>query len=345
MASIMRTPKVTVLMPVYNGEKYLREAIESILKQDFSDFEFLIINDGSTDSSKEIISSYSDSRICIVDNEKNIGLVSTLNKGLDLALGEYIARMDCDDISVKSRLSVQVRLMDENKDLGASGSFYRLLRKNKKSISDFPISNDEIKAFMVFNCPIAHPSAIIRNSIIKMHNLKYSSEYIHCEDYNLWSQISEFAQLANTSEVLLSYRVHENQITGNVKLVSAKNKSLNAIRLRHLKMLGVIPNEEELAIHNLISNGEKAENEEQLKSAEIWLKKISNINDENKTVNKSYFEKIVLERWLRLCFNFYGGKKGFSHFYRSGIYRGVKLPISRKLEFFKQIYYSYKRRS
>jgi glycosyltransferase involved in cell wall biosynthesis len=345
MDTAVKTPKISVLMPVYNGEKYLKEAIESVLYQDFTDFEFLIINDGSTDSSTKIISSYTDARIRIIDNEKNIGLVGTLNKGLDLAKGEYIARMDCDDISIKSRLSVQVKLMDSNKNIGASGSFYRLLRKNKKAISDLPINNEEIKAFMIFNSPIAHPSAIIRSSILKQHNLKYDSEYIHCEDYNLWSQISEFSQLANTADVLLEYRVHENQITGNAKFLFAKSSSLNLIRLRHLKLLDIVPNEDELAIHNLIGNGEKLGSEEQLKSAQTWLKKIVQINNKNKAVDETYFEKIILERWLRLCFNFLGWRRGFSYFYKSEIYREIKLPVSRKLELFRQIYYSYKRKN
>ena len=341
----MKMPKVTVLMPVYNGERYLKEAIESVLAQDFPDFEFLIINDGSTDSSGAIISSYTDPRIRTVDNGENIGLVNTLNKGLELASGEYIARMDCDDICIKNRLSVQVKLMDGNKELGASGSFYRLLRNNKKAIADFPLTNEEIKCFMVFNCPLAHPSVIIRTSLIKKHNLYYSSEFTHSEDYNLWSDISQYAQLANVSEVLLDYRVHENQITGNAKFLAVKNESLNAIRTRHLKMLGIVPTTEELIIHNLISNGEKPNTIEQLMSAEVWLKKIVDVNNKNKTLDKSYFEKIVLERWLRLCFNFYGGKKGLGYFYRSELHGAVKLAVSRKLELFKQIYYSYKRKN
>ena len=345
MVTTMKTPKVTVLMPVYNGEKYLKEAIESILNQDFTDFEFLIINDGSTDGSKEIIASYSDERICIVENEKNIGLVNTLNKGLVLANGEYIARMDCDDISVKTRLSKQVKLMDKNKDIGASGSFYRLLRNNKNAIVDFPITNEEIKCFMVFNCPIAHPSAIIRSSLIKQHNLLYSSDYTHAEDYYFWSQIAEYSQLKNTSEVLLNYRVHENQITGNVKFLGVKMNTLNAIRSKHLKMLGVSPTSEELDIHTMISDGNTLTSLEQLVAAEIWLLKILNLNEKNKILDVSYFGKIILERWLRLCYNFYGGKKGGAYFYNSELYKNVKLPILRKLELFKQIYYSYKRRS
>ena len=163
----MKSPKVTVLMPVYNGKKYLRDAMDSILSQNYTDFEFLIINDGSADDSQKIIDSYSDKRIRSLNNEKNIGLVKTLNKGMDAAKGEYIVRMDCDDVSLKNRLSVQVLFMECQPSLGASGSFYYLLLNGKKAVADFPQSREEIECFMVFNSPIAHPSAIIRKWCIE----------------------------------------------------------------------------------------------------------------------------------------------------------------------------------
>ena len=115
-------PKITVLMPVYNGEKYLRESVDSILNQTFTDFELLIINDGSTDSSMEILNSYSDSRIRIVTNEVNLRLIKTLNKGIDLATGEYIARMDCDDIADPKRLEIQLQYMEKHPDVAVCGT-------------------------------------------------------------------------------------------------------------------------------------------------------------------------------------------------------------------------------
>ncbi|HKQ33129.1 MAG TPA: glycosyltransferase family A protein, partial [Thermodesulfobacteriota bacterium] len=118
------TPKVTVLMTVYNGEKFLNEAIDGILNQTFRDFEFLIINDGSTDGSREIIKSYKDPRINLVDNESNIGLTASLNRGLSLAGGEYIARQDADDISLPERLEKQISILERNPDIALLGSWY-----------------------------------------------------------------------------------------------------------------------------------------------------------------------------------------------------------------------------
>lgn len=339
----MKSPKVTVLMPVYNGEKYLRDAIESILKQSFIDFEFLIFNDGSTDDSEKIINSYSDSRIKLINNEKNIGLVNTLNKGLETAIGEYIVRMDCDDVSLKNRLTVQVEFMDRNTNIGASGSYYCRLLNGKKAIMDFPLSQDELKCFMLFICPIAHPTAIIRRSVVVKEKLRYRQEYIHSEDYDFWSQLSEFSQLANVSDVLLNYRVHENQITSNADFAQQRNKTVSAIRKRQLEKIGIISSSDELNIHNLISDGTKPGLLADLNLAEEWLKKLISENDKNRILNKNYIEKIIIERWLRMCFNFYGGAKGLKYFYNSSLYDLVKLPIKTKLELINNLYYSWKR--
>ena len=120
----MTSATVTVLMPVYNGEMYLREAIDSILHQTFTDFEFLIINDGSTDNSETIILSYDDSRIRYEKNDSNLKLIATLNKGIELAKGKYIVRMDADDISIPDRIEKQVAFLEKNPDVGICGSWF-----------------------------------------------------------------------------------------------------------------------------------------------------------------------------------------------------------------------------
>ncbi|NHJ46179.1 MAG: glycosyltransferase family 2 protein, partial [Asgard group archaeon] len=142
--------KVTVLMSVFNGEKYLREAIDSVLHQTFTDFEFLIINDGSTDNSVEIINSYDDERIHLVHNEQNIGLAASLNKGINLARGEYIARMDCDDINHQTRLEKQVKFMDKNPDIGLLSSANRFIQDDKilNLVDRFPTDHHTLKAFL-----------------------------------------------------------------------------------------------------------------------------------------------------------------------------------------------------
>ncbi|HKR07538.1 MAG TPA: glycosyltransferase family 2 protein [Bacteroidia bacterium] len=339
----MKAPKVTVLMPVYNGEKYLQESIDSILNQSFHDFEFLIINDGSTDNSAKIISSCNDPRIRFINNEKRSGLIASLNNGFDLASGEYVARMDCDDTSVKQRLSVQVNFMNKHKNTGVCGSFYYLTRDKKKAVTDLPLSDREIRCFLLFNSPIAHPAAMIRMSVVKKYNVRYNAEYIHAEDYDLWSRLSQLSGLQNISKKLLNYRVHDKQVSGDVNESVKKLKSVSAVRVRHLREFGVNPSKEEIHIHNLLGDGMAPVSIDEIKLAEQWLQKLNKLNDEKKLFDRGYFQKIILERWLRLCFNFFKGQGGIKYFYQSEIFSMIKLPAKRKLELVQSLYFSWKR--
>lgn len=206
--------KVTVLMPVYNGEKYLKEAITSILYQTYEEFDLLVINDGSTDKSENVILSFTDERIKYIKNEKNIGLIKTLNKGLDLISGEYIARMDQDDISLPDRLEKQIKFMDENKEIVVSGTNIRIFGDNIKTFENkLPINPLEIKAMLLFENCIMHPTVIMRKEVLDTEKYRYNIEHIAAEDFGLWQLISKKYDLANIDEVLLEYRISESSMT------------------------------------------------------------------------------------------------------------------------------------
>ncbi|NTV50370.1 MAG: glycosyltransferase [Geobacteraceae bacterium] len=218
----MKTTKVTVLMPVYNGERYLREAIESILNQTFPDFEFLIINDGSTDHSVEIIASYNDPRIKLIHNEINLGLISTLNRGIDLAKGEYIARMDCDDVSLPERLEKQVTYLDENSACTVIAA--NVIFLDEQGISRGIWEDDakthtyeEIRNFLPkANC-IAHPSIMIREETLKKY--RYNPLQNASEDYDLWLRLCvDGVKIEKITEPLLKYRIHPLSITSKSNL-------------------------------------------------------------------------------------------------------------------------------
>jgi glycosyltransferase involved in cell wall biosynthesis len=205
------TPLVSVLMPVYNGEKYLRPAIESILNQTFTDYEFIIINDGSTDSSEEIILSYKDPRIKYVRNEKNIKLIATLNKGLDLCRGEYIARMDADDISYPNRFETQVKFMSANPEYGLCGTNIDIDNYDHSWVR---LGDIEFTRFcFLFHNPVCHPTTFIRTSVIRKFKLDYPAEYIHAEEYILWLRIMDHSKCINLDEKLLNYRMHTGQVS------------------------------------------------------------------------------------------------------------------------------------
>ncbi len=209
----MNNIKVTVLMPVYNAEKYLAEAIESILGQTFRDFEFLIINDGSTDGSLEIIKSYTDSRIRLINNEENLKLIATLNKGIELAKGKYIARMDADDISLPQRLEKQYAYMEAHPEVGLLGSYIRTVGLENNYDVHFKTTHDEIKFKLFFDTHFPHPAALIRKSVLTDNNLVFEKEYIHAEDYALWNKMAEVTKLSILPEILVYKRTHPEQIS------------------------------------------------------------------------------------------------------------------------------------
>ena len=203
----MKNPKVTVLMPVYNAEKFLKEAIDSILNQSFKDFEFLIINDGSTDRSKKIILSYQDPRIRFFENKKNLGVAKTLNRGLRLAKGKYVARMDADDISLPNRLELQFRTLKGDKNLVIISSHFDRINEKGNFISSFKLahSSEEIYYELQFRNCLGHPTVIFDKEIIVNefggHNEKYEAE-----DYDLWLRISKKYKIVKLNKALVKVR-------------------------------------------------------------------------------------------------------------------------------------------
>lgn len=209
-------PRVSVVMPVYNGEKYLREAIDSILTQTYRDFEFIIVNDGSTDASEAIILSYHDDRIVYLKNEKNSGICVTLNKGLAAARGKYIARMDCDDISLPMRLETQYQYMESHKKIALIGSDFIIFGDGEERLRELPHNPAFCKMGLLFNSFTAHPSVMMRRSVLVNYNLSYKNEYRGLEDFELWWQVAKVAELSNINKPLLRYRIHPQQVTQKV---------------------------------------------------------------------------------------------------------------------------------
>jgi glycosyltransferase involved in cell wall biosynthesis len=225
-------PRVSVLMPVFNGEPYLRQSMESILNQSYSNFEFIIINDGSQDQSRNIISSYNDPRIRLIDQPENLGYGLALNRGIDQAQGEYIARMDCDDISLPERLAKQIIFMDSHPEVGVCGGWIQYFEGSDVIISQPTVDSEIKKEFLAFCCPLSHPTIMMRTSLIKMHHLYYDPAYQPAEDYDLWVRILPLTCFANLAEILVMYRIHPNQVTSRkgVELSNAIQKIQERIK-------------------------------------------------------------------------------------------------------------------
>lgn len=239
-------PKVSVVMSVYNTkEEYLREAIESILNQTYKDFEFIILNDGSTNNAEEVILSYSDKRIRYFKHE-NMGIGKTRNKAFSLANGEYIAVMDSDDISLPERFEKQVDFLNKNPDISVLGSGFEFFPEK------YILINKEKPGFLDFlkNCCVGHPTVMYRKDDILRYGLKYAEHFSSAEDYYLWSQAIKHLNFYNLQEVLLKYRWHGE----NISVIDNEKQQTNSLIIQK-EMLDFLTDDEDLQkqIYELIT--------------------------------------------------------------------------------------------
>ena len=222
-----KSPEISVIMPVYNGEKYLEEAIESILNQTYDDFEFLIVYDASSDKSLSIIKKFEkqDKRVVLVNGEGK-KLIHALNKGIKKSKGRYIARMDSDDISCSSRFQVQVDFMKKNQ-LDICGGHCLSIDENSRvdELYTVPMNHDMCTLSMLFKVPFFHPSVVIRKSFLSENFLEYGqSKYRAAEDFDLWVRMHKSgAMFGNVDKIILKYRVLDSSLSRTNKISVAKN--------------------------------------------------------------------------------------------------------------------------
>lgn len=207
-----QTPPVSVVMAVHNSERFLRDSIDSILNQTFADFEFIIVDDGSTDGTAAILDSYTDARIRIIRNEKTRGLPTSLNRGTETAEGTYIARMDGDDISLPERFARQVAYLTDHPHIDVLGTWFTHLTHNGERLNtvELPLTHGMIAWSLLFFTPISHPTAIIRRAVLQRVG-GYNIDYPLAQDYELWTRLIHRAQLANLPEALVLYRIQTDE--------------------------------------------------------------------------------------------------------------------------------------
>lgn len=284
----MTPPIISVVMPAYNAEKYLNDAINSILNQTFVDFEFIIINDGSTDSTEDIVLSYADERIRYVKNDVNLQIVKTLNKGIELAKGQYIARMDADDISLSTRFEEQVRFMQLNPAIDICGTWLQTFG-DKNETWEYPLSHDGIKALLLFNSALVHASIMAKRSMFS--DFSFSDKYLGAEDYFLWINSIDHKVFSNIPKVLYRYRLHGTQTEKMVQ-----RKSTDNIREEILSKVGCEFSGEELSNFFAIANYQSVS----IKKADALLMKILKTNREFGYFEQKALEKVLAARFLTL---------------------------------------------
>lgn len=324
--------QLTVLMTVYNGEKYLKEAIESILNQSVRDFQFLILDNASSDSSRDIISSYHDSRLRLIALPENIGQVAALNKGMDMIDTQYIARMDADDVSLPRRLERQIRFMEENPQVGVCGTNIVMFRERKKYPKYYPSAPEDIKSRLMSGCYLAHPSVIMRKEFFDRFHLQFDEKIGHSEDWELWQRASFCFPLANIPEIHLLYRLH----AGSVSAVTEERKkhAAQVIYNRYFSILGLSEAEERHIHSDLAAGTFNAFNRDFpfILRVIAWLDMLRNANGHRNIFEQSAFEAALRERLFSvLKANAALGAPVRKLFFRAGFHRGA--PVKEVIKF------------
>lgn len=219
----MKEPKVSVLLPTYNGARFITKSIESVLLQSFEDFELIIINDGSTDYTPDIAKEFTrkNNRVVFISNKENLGIQKTLNKGLEIAKGEYIARIDDDDEWVdREKLSAQVKFLDEHPDHVLVGTGIIIVDEKRNELFRFlqPQGDKSIRQRMLFKCCFMHTEVLFRkNAVVEVGGYSEEEEHKHVEDYHLWLTLGKLGKLANLPTYSIKFMKREGTITSEHK--------------------------------------------------------------------------------------------------------------------------------
>ncbi|HQQ94608.1 MAG TPA: glycosyltransferase family 2 protein [Bacteroidia bacterium] len=310
---------VSVILPVYNAEHFVQEAIQSILDQSYTRIELIVVNDGSNDSSENIIRAFQDPRLVYFKNEYNIGLIASLNKALQLARGELIARMDADDIAMKNRFEVQVNMFRSDPELLLAGSSYFILRGRQKRKLQAHENNDYLKANLLFSTSFCHPSIMMRRP--KGSDLVYESAFKHAEDYRLWTRLVPYGKFSNAKEALLVYRDNPGQWSNRFRQeqfeISAR------IRREYAQTLGFSFSEAQFSTLNHLGNNTRMREWRQLQEAEALLQEIVKQNHNLKVFGNLGFRDLIQKQWLDACGNTTLGLKAFRACLRSDLSKGA----------------------
>ena len=287
-------------MPVYNCAPFVKQAVESILQQTYSHFELLVIDDCSTDNTAAIVQNIKDERIVFIKKEKNTRYTNSLNMGLNLAKGQYIARMDGDDYSLPQRFERQMAAMEADKAIALCGTWYRIMDSEK--VVAYPTESDAIKIALLSYSPIGHPTAFLRKSSLQKLGLSYDSAFEPAEDYRLWTQLAARHTIVNIPEILLNYRVHSTQVSQQkMELQQAHSNKIRLMQLQHLK-ISPTNGQEELHIA-LVTNNIAASRSFSNAQVQEWLMLLHQSNQLEKIYEPGGLSVLLMEYWHRSVFS------------------------------------------
>ena len=302
-------PKVSVLMSNYNTQaNQLRIALDSVLNQTFTDFEAVIVNDGSVDESKKVLEEYAakDARIVLVENERNIGLAASLNHGLDVCKGEYVARMDTDDICYPDRLKWQVEYMDEHKNLLFAGAWADVFEDDTENVVETwkPVmcTQDEYHIRLLFgNNPLMiHPTVIFRREYLEKNCLRYDTDaaYKYAEDYRMWVKCSRAGDAGILEKPVIKYRNANSKDRITVRHAEGMRQCNKNNQAEQLKALDIELTDEWFKYHFRLLSGRK---DYDIKYKE-WINLIIKQNRKKRIYNQKLLKRILHDRWYTITY-------------------------------------------
>jgi glycosyltransferase involved in cell wall biosynthesis len=319
----MPVPAISVLIPVHNGAAFLKEALGSVYRQTFRDFEVIVIDDCSTDDSPAIAESFRDTRSHLIRASERLRISKALNLGLAQARGEFIARMDADDLCHPRRLEQQFTFLKKNPQIGFCGSWVnRFSEGQQPKLDRKPVGSKRLRAFSMFDNPIAHPTAMIRRSVLARLDVCYRDDFVDAEDYDLWTRLFEFTQGENLPEALLNYRVHVQSVT--FRKTEAMDRTACLILKRELARLGINVTDEEVLQHRHWSTGrlDLPSKSRSLELAEKWLQRLLQANRTSRACDAKAFRWATREIWFALCYRtMTEGQPVLKQFFQSTISR------------------------
>lgn len=327
-------PLVSVIMPAFNAENYIGKAIESIIFQSYTHWELIIINDGSSDNTQEIIEGYANSekRIISLINSKNKGLVYTRNKGLRTAKGKYIANLDSDDVAKINRLMIQVQYMESHPKTVLLGASCELINHNNKIIGteDRKIPSRFLKSLLLFSNYFINSTTIFKRDAA--NECKYLDSFPLAEDYHFFTQLLEHGDIANLDRVLIQYRIHNSNISQIKK--HELNSTIGKIHKTLLNKLGLNVSEDNLKLHESLVSKDERIDFECLMNTRNWLEMLKSANDKSKTYMQEEFDYVCRIFYRRACLKTKQGFKAIAWYFSSSLSVSIWKDIHSNLTFF-----------
>ncbi|EGV42937.2 glycosyltransferase family 2 protein [Bizionia argentinensis JUB59] len=308
-------PVLTVIMPVYNGEKFLKESIDSVLNQTFTEFSLLVLNDNSTDSTAEILKNYKrqDSRISVITKTKNEGPANLRNEGIQIAKTDLIALLDADDIALPTRFEKQLKYLNAHPEVGVCGTWFSFFGNRKEKVVKHEVSHEALLIQFLHSSGIGNPTVMFRKSALG--NLRFEQQYVPAEDYGLWSQLIYKTQFHNIPESLLKYRWHDNNISQTKEANLRKSEVL--IKAKQMEQLGIPKTDPNISFYiHAVSLKRKQSSGDVIKTihaAHDLLKR----NKQLEVYNKELFKKHIDRNIKRSIRNAIGYNKAFYKFIKN----------------------------